>query len=120
MAQKATVCKAMLQIDQAFMKKYPNIKVEHVGVPGSQFITQMRTFVASRKGPDVVTDGGGSFPVNSGFAKAMRPMYDLLTPQQKNELNPYLDGAKLLVCTRCRRTQTKDARMAKKKERARR
>jgi ribosomal protein L28 len=31
-----------------------------------------------------------------------------------------IDGAKLLVCTRCRRTQTKDARMAKKKERARR
>ena len=78
--------KAMLQIDQAFMKKYPNIKVDHVGVPGSQFITQMRTFVASRKGPDVVTDGGGSFPVNSGFAKAMRPMYDLITPQQKKEL----------------------------------
>src|SRR3982750_1973829 len=29
-----------------------------------------------------------------------------------------IDGAKLLVCTRCRRTQTKDARMAKKRERA--
>ncbi len=25
-----------------------------------------------------------------------------------------IDGKKLLVCTRCRRTQTKDARMAKK------
>jgi ABC-type glycerol-3-phosphate transport system substrate-binding protein len=84
--------KAMLQIDQAFMKKYPNIKVDHVGVPGSQFITQMRTFVASRKGPDVVTDGGGSFPQNSGFSKAMRPMYDLITPQQKRELAGYLAG----------------------------
>ena len=84
--------KAMLQIDQAFMKKYPNIKVDHVGVPGAQFITQMRTFVASRKGPDVVTDGGGSFPQNSGFSKAMRPMYDLITPQQKKELAPYLAG----------------------------
>jgi ribosomal protein L28 len=31
-----------------------------------------------------------------------------------------IDGVKLLVCTRCRRTQTKDARMAKKRERARR
>ncbi len=29
-----------------------------------------------------------------------------------------IDGTKLLVCTRCRRTQTKSARMAKKKARA--
>jgi len=27
-------------------------------------------------------------------------------------------GEKLLICTRCRRDQTKDARMAKKRERA--
>ena len=83
--------RAMQQIDKAFMKKYPNIKVNHVGVPGAQFITRMRTFVASRKGPDVVTNGGGSFPQSSGFSKAMRPMYDLLTKQQKNELSPYLE-----------------------------
>ena len=30
-----------------------------------------------------------------------------------------IDGTKLLVCTRCRRTQTKDARMARKREKAR-
>ena len=30
-----------------------------------------------------------------------------------------IDGQKLLVCTRCRRTRTKTARMAKKQERAR-
>ena len=29
-----------------------------------------------------------------------------------------IDGQKLLVCTRCRRDQTKDARMAKKREKA--
>lgn len=29
-----------------------------------------------------------------------------------------IDGTKLLVCTRCRRTQTKDARMAKKAAKA--
>ena len=28
-------------------------------------------------------------------------------------------GEKMLLCTRCRRTQTKDARMAKKREKAR-
>ena len=29
-----------------------------------------------------------------------------------------VDGDKLLLCTRCRRNQTKDARMAKKREKA--
>ena len=29
-----------------------------------------------------------------------------------------VNGDKLLVCARCRRTQTKDARMAKKREKA--
>ncbi len=29
-----------------------------------------------------------------------------------------IDGRKLLVCTRCRRTQTKTTRMAKKQEKA--
>jgi ribosomal protein L28 len=29
-----------------------------------------------------------------------------------------INGEKLLVCTRCRRDQTKDARMAKKREKA--
>lgn len=29
-----------------------------------------------------------------------------------------VDGNKLLICTRCRRTQTKDARMAQKKAKA--
>ena len=31
-----------------------------------------------------------------------------------------LGGEKVLLCTRCRRDQTKDARMARKRERARR
>jgi len=31
-----------------------------------------------------------------------------------------LGGVKVLLCTRCRRDQTKDARMARKRERARR
>jgi raffinose/stachyose/melibiose transport system substrate-binding protein len=84
--------RAMKLIDRAFMKKYPNIKVNHIGVPGAQFMTQMRTFVASKSGPDVVTNGGGTFPVSSGFAKAMRPMYDLISKQQKKELGPYLTG----------------------------
>jgi ABC-type glycerol-3-phosphate transport system substrate-binding protein len=84
--------RAMKQIDQAFEKKYPNVKVDHIGVPGSQFITQMRTFVASHSGPDIVTDGGGTFPVSSGFSKAMRPLYDLITPQLKKQLGTYLTG----------------------------
>lgn len=82
--------KAEVKIDQAFEKKYPNIAVKHVGVPGSDFITDMREFVASKSGPDVVTNGGQTFPVTSGFAKAMRPMYDLITPTLKKQLGGYL------------------------------
>src|SRR5262245_66264702 len=57
--------KAELMIDQAFMKMYPNVTIEHVGVSGNEFSTDLRKFVASRSGPDVVTDGGGSFPQNA-------------------------------------------------------
>jgi ABC-type glycerol-3-phosphate transport system substrate-binding protein len=38
----------------------------------------------------VVTDGGQTFPQTSGFSKAMRPMYDLITPQLKKQLGGYL------------------------------
>src|SRR2546421_8375098 len=78
--------KAELLIDQAFMKQYPNVTIEHVGVPGTDFSTDLRKFVASRSAPDVVTDGGGSFPQNAGFSKAMYPMYKLITPQLRAEL----------------------------------
>lgn len=84
--------RAYLAIDKAFMKKYPNVKVEHVGVPGTNFFTDLRKFVASRSGPDVVTNGGGSFPANAGFTKAMYPMYKLITPRMNRELGPYLKG----------------------------
>ncbi len=84
--------RAQLLIDQAFMKKYPNVTVQHVGVPGTDFFTDLRKYVASRSGPDIVTDGGSSFPANNGFSKAMYPMYKLLTKQQKAELGPYLAG----------------------------
>jgi len=80
------------QIDAAFEKKYPNIAVNHVGVPGSDFITDMREFVASRSGPDITTDGGETYPVSSGFYKAMYPMYKLINsnPTFKAQLGGYL------------------------------
>ena len=82
--------KAELQIDQLFMKAYPNIKVNHIGVDGSQFFPSMQTFVAGKKGPDIVTDGGGSFPQTSGFSKAMVPMYSLITKDMKKQLGNQL------------------------------
>jgi ABC-type glycerol-3-phosphate transport system substrate-binding protein len=84
--------KAEKLIDEAFMKKYPDVVVKHVGVPGNDFIVDLRKFVASRSGPDVVTDGGSSYPANAGFTKAMYPMYKLITKQQKRDLGPYLTG----------------------------
>ena len=56
------------------MKKYPNVVVQHVGVPATSFLPDLRSFVAARSGPDVVADGGSSFPANNGFTKAMVPM----------------------------------------------
>jgi ABC-type glycerol-3-phosphate transport system substrate-binding protein len=82
--------KAELKIDQMFMKAYPNIIVKHVGVSGAQFFPSMQTFVAGRKGPDIVTNGGGSFPQTSGFSKAMVPMYNLITKTMKKELGNQL------------------------------
>src|SRR6202035_5732698 len=84
--------KAELQIDQAFMKKYPNITVKHVGVPGTDFFTDIREFVASRSGPDIITDGGSSFAANAGWTKAIYPTYKLITPLMKKQLGPYLAG----------------------------
>jgi ABC-type glycerol-3-phosphate transport system substrate-binding protein len=82
--------RALLASDKLFMKQNPNVIVKHVGVPGSQFITSMQTFVASRKGPDVVTNGGGSFPQVSGFSKAMVPMYNLITKQMRLDMGNQL------------------------------
>jgi raffinose/stachyose/melibiose transport system substrate-binding protein len=82
--------RALLASDKLFMKQNPNVIVKHVGVPGSQFITSMQTFVASRKGPDVVTNGGGSFPQVSGFSKAMVPMYNLITKTMRREMGNQL------------------------------
>jgi ABC-type glycerol-3-phosphate transport system substrate-binding protein len=82
--------KAELQIDNMFMKAYPNIVVKHVGVAGAQFFPSMQTYVASKKGPDIVTNGGGSFPQTSGFSKAMVPMYNLITKTMKKELGNQL------------------------------
>lgn len=84
--------KSELAIDQAFMKKYPNITVQHVGVPGTDFFTDINEFVAARSGPDVITDGGNTLPSNSGWTKAMYPMYKLVSPTLKQQLGGYLTG----------------------------
>lgn len=84
--------RAEKKIDTLYMKKYPQVTVKHVGVPGTDFFTDLRKFVASRQGPDVVTNGGGSFSANQGFIKALYPMYKLITPKMKQQIGPYLKG----------------------------
>ena len=51
--------KAELLIDQAFMKTYPSVTIEHVGVPGTDFSTDLRKFVASRTGRRNARKEGG-------------------------------------------------------------
>lgn len=83
--------RALKQIDAMFEKAHPNVTVQHVGFAGDQFFTKLRSAIAAKSGVDVVTMGGGSFPVSSGYYKGLRPLYDLITAQQKKELNPILD-----------------------------
>ena len=84
--------RAMQQIDKAFMKKYPNIKVNHVGVPGAQFITSDADVRRLAQGP-----GRRHRTAAAPFRRAPgspRPCARCTTSsrkQQKNELSPYLE-----------------------------
>ncbi len=43
----------MVKIDDMFMKKYPNVKVNHVAQPNDQYYQQLRAAAQVNQGPDV-------------------------------------------------------------------
>jgi ABC-type glycerol-3-phosphate transport system substrate-binding protein len=43
----------MVKIDELFMKKYPNVKISHVGQPNDQYYQLLRTAAQANDGPDV-------------------------------------------------------------------
>ncbi|TCL62535.1 raffinose/stachyose/melibiose transport system substrate-binding protein [Hydrogenispora ethanolica] len=43
----------MVKIDELFMKKYPNVKISHVGQPNDQYYQLLRAAAQANDGPDV-------------------------------------------------------------------
>jgi ABC-type glycerol-3-phosphate transport system substrate-binding protein len=70
-------------IDKAFEQKYPDVKIDHVGVPYDQFFQKLRAAIAAKQGPDVVTLYPGLFAAD--YEQGLQPLDDLLTPQVKRD-----------------------------------
>jgi ABC-type glycerol-3-phosphate transport system substrate-binding protein len=49
----------MVKIDDMFMKKYPDVKINHVGQPMDQFYNLLRAAAQANDGPDVALMHGG-------------------------------------------------------------
>lgn len=74
---------ALKMIDEAFMKKYPNVKIEHVGFPFSQFWpTKVQTMIAAREGADVISVYPGQRQLWPGYW----PLAGLVTQQQRKTI----------------------------------
>jgi ABC-type glycerol-3-phosphate transport system substrate-binding protein len=67
-------------LDKAFEKKYPNIKINHVMYPFTGYDARVSAALAARRGPDVIAQ------FDDRNWRAERPIDDLLTAQQKNDL----------------------------------
>lgn len=73
-------------IDQ-FEEEYPNIDVTLTAYDfSSLFGPRLRTAIAAKEGPDVVSMYGDGFVQSSGYEVALRPLYDLITPQFRERL----------------------------------
>lgn len=44
--------KTFTELTKKFMEKYPNVKVEYINVPASDFMTKLQTMIAANKEPD--------------------------------------------------------------------
>ena len=90
--------KALSALDRAFMKQNPDVKIKHIGIPGATAYTKIRTAVAARKGPDVVTLYPGTFaadyrrglvPLNNRIPSWMRAQVPLLRSSAAPDGNIY-------------------------------
>jgi ABC-type glycerol-3-phosphate transport system substrate-binding protein len=90
--------KSLSALDRAFMKANPDIRIKHIGIPFATAYTKIRTAVAARKGPDVVTLYPGTFaadyrqglvPLNSRIPSWMRQQVPLLRSSAAPDGNIY-------------------------------
>ncbi|MCD9023783.1 ABC transporter substrate-binding protein [Cohnella silvisoli] len=73
------------EINRRFEEKYPNIKIEYEGAPIDQFVTVIKTKLASGDAPDIFTIGAGTAKdpfVNAGYLLDLsdQPWVSRLTP----------------------------------------
>lgn len=76
--------KALDAIDKAFMKANPDIAIKHVGIPFNTAYAKIRTAVAARKGPDIVTLYPGTFAAD--YRRGLVPLNSRITAQMKSEV----------------------------------
>ncbi len=73
------------QIDSAFEKANPDIKIQHEGIPYENLYVKLRGTIAARRGPDLVTLFPGAFA--GDYRDGFTPLDEFITDEQRDE-NP--------------------------------
>ena len=73
------------QLDSAFEKANPDIKIQHEGIPYENLYVKLRGTIAARRGPDLVTLFPGAFA--GDYRDGLAPLDEYITDEQKDE-NP--------------------------------
>lgn len=81
---------AYAQVDAAFEKKYPQIKVNLVNLPYPTYFDKVRNATVARKGPDVVTMYGGAQAYS--YRNGLLPLQNAMQPAVKANLKFVADN----------------------------
>lgn len=77
--------KALKQLDEEFMEKYPEVTVKHVGQPFENYNALIQSAFTARSGPDVVM----FLPAGTGvlnWTKSLVSLNDRISDEMRNEL----------------------------------
>jgi len=79
-------------VDALFLKKYPDVQINHIGKPGDQsYYEALSAANASRTGPDVLTIKGGGFVLQN--KAALEPLNNKITPEMLNTIGGWESAA---------------------------
>jgi ABC-type glycerol-3-phosphate transport system substrate-binding protein len=76
--------KWLMEVDRAFEKRYPHIKIKHVAKSHNEYYPIFQAAASSRSGPDVVMLHQGSRVVDN--RDSLLPLTDYVTPEMKQKL----------------------------------